>query len=69
MSKYNKLAKLKGKIRECECSYLKLSAATGIPITTLSNRINGKSAFDVVQAAKICNELDIPLEQMHIFFL
>lgn len=69
MKSYVKLNKLKGKIRERETSYRELSKITGIPVNTLSNKINGKSTFDIIQVSKICDALQIPPEQIYLFFL
>ncbi len=68
MGKYAELMKLKGRITETGETYRSLSKKTGIPLNTLSNKINGHSLFDIVEVSKICAELEIPPEQIPIFF-
>lgn len=68
MSKYQPLNKLKGRITEKGSSYRKVSAGIGISLNTFCNKINGHSLFDIVEVSKICAELDIPPEQIPIFF-
>lgn len=68
MQKYQPLNKLKGRITEKESTYRELSKKTGISLHSLSNKINGHSLFDIVEVSKICTELDIPPEDIPIFF-
>lgn len=66
--KYPVLNKLKGKITEQGESYRSIAVKTGISLNTLSNKINGYSLFDIIEAAKLCNALKIPPEEIPIFF-
>lgn len=68
MRKYTELMKLKGRITETGETYRSLSQKTGIPLNTLSNKLNGHSLFDIVEVSKVCAELDIPPEQIPVFF-
>ena len=68
MRKYTELNKLKGRITENGETYRSLSRKTGIPLNTLSNKINGKSLFDIIEVSKICAELEIPPVEIPIFF-
>ena len=54
MGKYAELMKLKGRITETGETYRSLSKKTGIPLNTLSNKINGHSLFDIVEVYKFC---------------
>lgn len=45
-----------------------LSKASGIPKATLSQRINGNRPFDAYQISALCKVLDIPLDQIGMFF-
>lgn len=66
--KYPILNRLKGKIKEEGETYRTVSAKTGIPLNSLSNKINGYSLFDISEAADLCNALKIPPEEIPYFF-
>lgn len=68
MNKYPELNKLKGRITESKETYRSLSEKTGIPLNTLSNKINGHSLFDIVEASKVCAVLGISPKDIPIFF-
>ena len=68
MTKHKVLNKLKGRITEQGSSYRKLSSETGISLNTLCNKINGHSLFNIVEVSQICAALDIPPEEIPIFF-
>ena len=68
MRKYQELNKIKGRIAELGKSYRELSAESRIPLNTLSNKINGHSLFDIVEVSKLCALLDIPPEEIPVFF-
>lgn len=60
-------AKLKGVMAEKGYSVRKLSNETGIPVSTLSNKINGITEFktsDILMISKVLNILNI----QEIFF-
>lgn len=66
--KYPVLRKIKGRIKEKGETYRSVSNKTGIPLNTLSNKINGYYLFDLNEAAEICVVLDIPGEEIVNFF-
>lgn len=46
-----------------------LAEAIGMPISTLSNKINGKSEFTASEIAQIQTALDIPNEEVLDIFI
>ena len=68
MGKYTELMKLKGRITESGETYHTLSPKTGIPLNTLSNKINAHSLFDIVEVSKICAKLSMPPQDIPAFF-
>ena len=68
MRKHPELNKLKGRITERRETYRTLSQKTGIPLNTLSNKINGHVLFDIVEASKVCSVLDISPREIPVFF-
>lgn len=60
--------KLKGKLREKKKTYAECARAIGVTITTFSNKINGKSDFDIVEINELSNYLNLTeTEAMDIF--
>lgn len=68
MRKYPELNKLKGRITERRETYRSVSKKTGIPLNTLSNKINGHYLFDIGEVAKICDVLAISPAEVFFFF-
>lgn len=66
--KYKELFKLKGLMREKKISYKKLAKLIGINITTFSDKINGYSAFTLIEVNKIVNILEIEIEKIPEYF-
>ncbi len=64
----NPLNKLKGRIKEKDLSYFSLSKEIGISVSAFSNKMNGRSAFDIIEAGKLSSILDIPPQDITIFF-
>lgn len=62
------LNKLKGRIREKGETYRSISEKIGMGASTLNNKLNGYSAFNVDEAIKICNALNIEYVEIPIFF-
>lgn len=62
------LSELKGKIREKNQSYRSIAKEIGVSTSTLNNKINGYSAFDIIEASKIASILDIPPDKISYFF-
>ena len=63
-----KLDKLKGRIKEKGSSYKILSNALGISLSAFNNKVNGRSAFDIIEASELSSILDIPPEEISNFF-
>lgn len=60
--------KLKGKLREKKKTYADCAGAIGVTVTTFSNKINGKSDFDIVEINELSNYLKLTeIEAMEIF--
>lgn len=66
--KYPELNALKGRIREQNTSYRKLSEGIGIATNTLSDKINGFYAMSIPEAEAIGAFLDIPASEMYKYF-
>lgn len=66
--KYNELLKLKGKITEKKKNYREISREVGLSLSAFNDKMNGYSAFDIVEAAKIAKILEIPTEEIPYFF-
>lgn len=62
------LSKLKGKIREEGKSYRYIAEKIGVSLSTFNNRMNGVSLFDIIEASKVAVILNIPPEDIPIFF-
>ena len=68
-SKYPPLNKIKGRITELGKTYKIVSDETGIPISRLSNKLNGHSLVDIKEVELISKALNIKPEEIAIFFL
>lgn len=68
IAKYPSLNKIKGRITEKGESYRSISAKTGISLVSLSNKLNGYSLFDIIEVSKICDVLDISINEIPVFF-
>lgn len=66
--KYPELNSLKGRIREQNTSYRKLSEEIGMAVNTLSDKINGFYAMSIPEAEAISVCLDIPPSEMAKYF-
>lgn len=65
MSFYNKL---RGRIREVYGSEVEFASALGISRAALSNKLNRQVDFKQSEMLKSCELLDIPFDQIHLFF-
>ena len=63
-----KLNKLKQRIKECDMNYKALASAIGISVSAFNNKINGRSAFDIIEASALSSILDITPQEITIFF-
>ena len=59
MKKYRELVELKGILREKKINYETLARFLKMSISALSNKINGKSVFDILEVNKIANFVGI----------
>lgn len=65
---YRELVELKGLMREKKVTYEILAKHLEMSISALSNKINGKSVFDILEANTIAIFLDIPKEKIYVYF-
>ena len=68
MNKYRELVELKGLLREKKISYVKLAEYLKMSLSALSNKINGKSIFNLLEVMKIANYVGILKENIPIYF-
>lgn len=68
MKKYRELVELKGILREKKINYETLAKYLRMSLSALSNKINGKSVFDILEANKIANFVGIKKEDIPIYF-
>lgn len=65
----SELSKLKGRIREKNSSYRSISNEIGMSLSAFNDKMNGKTAFDIVEASKVAAILDISPEDISKFFI
>lgn len=68
MKKYRELVELKGILREKKINYETLAKYLRMSLSALSNKINGKSVFDILEVIKISNFVGIKKEDIPIYF-
>ena len=68
MKKYRELVELKGLLREKKINYEALAKYLKLSLSALSNKINGKSVFNLVEVAKISQLAGINKEDIPIYF-
>ena len=68
MKKYRERVELKGILREKKINYETLAKYLRMSLSALSNKINGKSVFDILEVNKIANFVGIRKEDIHIYF-
>ncbi len=68
MKKYRELVELKGILREKKINYEALSRYLKMSLSAFSNKINGKSVFNLLEANKIGQLVGIKKEDMGIYF-
>lgn len=68
MNKYRELVELKGILREKKINYETLAKHLNMSISALSNKINGKSVFDILEASKIAKFVGIAREEIPKYF-
>jgi len=60
--------KLRGKIKEVFGSQDEFAVAMGMNPATLSGKLNDRSGWTIKEAETACRLLDIPLEEVHLYF-
>lgn len=68
MKKYRELVELKGLLREKKINYETLARFLKMSLSALSNKINGKSVFDILEVNKIANFVGIRKEDIPLYF-
>ena len=66
--KYRELVELKGLLRERKINYETLSKKIKMSLSALSNKINGKSIFNIIEIVKICEVANIEKDKIHVYF-
>lgn len=68
MKKYRVLSELKGKMREKGINYCQMAEKIGLSTSAVSDKINGNSVFDLAEASKMIEILEIPKEEINRYF-
>lgn len=68
MKKYRELVELKGLLREKKINYETLAKYLKMSLSALSNKINGKSIFNILEVDKIASFTGIKKEDIPIYF-
>lgn len=68
MNKYRELVELKGLLREKKINYETLARYLKMSLSALSNKINGKSVFDILEVEKIVGFVGIQKENIPLYF-
>lgn len=68
MNKYRELVELKGLLREKKINYVTLARYLKLSLSALSNKINGKSVFNLVEVVKIAKLVDIERKDIPLYF-
>lgn len=69
MKKYKELVKLKGILREQKITYTEISKRLNMSVSAFSNKINGKTLFNIVEISVLIIVLKISLNDVgKIFF-
>ena len=63
MKKYRELLELKGLLREKKINYETLAKYLKMSLSALSNKINGKSIFNILEVDKIASFVGIKKEE------
>ena len=68
MKKYRELVELKGLLREKKINYETLAKYLKMSLSALSNKINGKSVFNILETNKIASFVGIKKEDIPTYF-
>lgn len=68
MEKYRELVELKGILRQKKITYETLAKHLKMSMSALSNKINGKSVFNIVEINRIASFVGIVKEDISFYF-
>lgn len=68
MNRCRELVELKGIMREKKITYVEMAEYLGMALSAFSNKINGKSIFNILEANKIMEKLNVEKENAYIYF-
>ena len=68
MNKYRELVELKGLLREKKINYVTLARYLKLSLSALSNKINGKSVFNLIEVIKITKLAGIERKDIPLYF-
>lgn len=68
MNRYRELVELKGILREKKINYETLARYLKMSLSALSNKINGKSVFNILEVEKIIRFVGIQKENIPLYF-
>ena len=68
MNRYRELVELKGILREKKINYETLAGYLKMSLSALSNKINGKSVFNILEVEKIIRFVGIQKENIPLYF-
>ena len=66
---FEQLQKLKGKLVEKKKSYEDCAEYLGISVNTFSNKINGKTNFNIVECKALSEQLEMTSDEFLTIFL
>ena len=65
---YRKFHRLRVRFAELDMTQAEAARRAGIPPSTLTARMTGRLPFTATDIAALCKVLDIPLDQIGVFF-
>lgn len=66
--KYRELVELKGLLREKKINYETLAKKMKMSLSALSNKINGKSIFNIIEIVNMSKIVGIQKEDIPLYF-
>lgn len=64
----SKFFRLRIRMMECQHDIASLSKTIDMAASTLSAKLNGKNPWKINEVYRICDELDIPYNEIHLYF-
>ena len=65
---YRKFHRLRVRFAELDMTQAEAARRAGIPPSTLTARMTGRLPFNATDIAALCKVLDIPLDQIGVYF-